>query len=337
MSTLKQRPQSRSTSAQPAAAKMRGGSSAAGSPAVTDVRATGLLNYKYASINKSILCNSFMGTFWDWIATVMPTWVSPNMVTAFGAVCSWLVLPLVHYCRSSLSESVTKDGITVHSIDEKSMPTFQAVYGVALVCLWLYNTLDNVDGKLARQVCFPKAHVARFTALSAGMCQFLPAARVNCSPFVYNLLRCMSQRKLSSPLGQWFDHGCDAYTVASLISSLGWMLDLKLGWALVLWSGLLATWIVVNWEEHLLHRMRFDARTALRVSSMQCHRTKPRAVRAYVYAPKCTSSPAAPRVAVFQRRRVGIHGIGSGNVHDYLRPRVLAPSIVAEDLGSTRR
>lgn len=57
--------------------------------------------------------------------------------------------------------------------------------------------------------------------------------------------------KSSSPLGQLFDHGCDALSVNLLLANIGVSLSMPCSWAHGLGNlGVMFTWILAQWEEY---------------------------------------------------------------------------------------
>ena len=93
-----------------------------------------LRDYQYNSLNRSILCNSPLADVWEFFAAILPMWVTPNMVTVLGACCSWSVLA---FCQAARVASIAGEDET----------WYLAVGGFMVIA---YNTLDNMDGKLAR-------------------------------------------------------------------------------------------------------------------------------------------------------------------------------------------
>eukprot|EP01043_Picozoa_sp_COSAG02_P002281 COSAG02_NODE_52_length_44175_cov_97.989654_13_plen_211_part_00 len=98
-----------------------------------------LRGYQYNSVNRSILCNSPLADVWDWIAAILPMAITPNAVTVVGAMCSWSVVLFANNARKLAAGE---------DADEEAA-TQNILLGALLVVM--YNTLDNVDGKLARR------------------------------------------------------------------------------------------------------------------------------------------------------------------------------------------
>jgi len=93
-----------------------------------------LKEHKYASEGSSIL-EHFFQPFWNFVVTLIPLWVAPNLITIFGLFLN----------------AVTASLVILYSPQAKS----DDVPGVVLFCcsvgLFLYQTLDAIDGKQARR------------------------------------------------------------------------------------------------------------------------------------------------------------------------------------------
>ena len=157
----------------------------------------GLEQYSYKSGTYSWLDNA-LNPAWTWIASQLPRWVAPNLVTLVGT--SFLL----------------SMGVLMWVFDPAlvgSAPSF--VYAWCAVSVIVYQTLDAVDGKQARRT------------------------------------------GSSSPLGQLFDHGCDALGTTPLALALCSVLSLGPSVSAVL---LVATiqlpFFLAQLEEHVTHVMR---------------------------------------------------------------------------------
>jgi ethanolaminephosphotransferase len=147
-------------------------SRAAAAPGLLNVRrlpSAGLVHialHKYKSGTYTPLDNALNG-FWFACAERLPLWMAPNMVTLIGLLFNVFAYVLV----------VRHQG---GGLMEGALPPWVNV--ACAVCLFLYQTLDAMDGKHARRT------------------------------------------GNSSPLGQLFDHGCDALSAPlmtlTLVSSL---------------------------------------------------------------------------------------------------------------------
>jgi phosphatidylglycerophosphate synthase len=94
-----------------------------------------------------------MTPFWNKTVTFMPMWMAPNLITLIGLI----ILALNLFLYLPQDQTMTKE--------------FHPHYAIfTAITLFIYQTLDAIDGKQARRT------------------------------------------GTSSPLGQLFDHGCDAWS-----------------------------------------------------------------------------------------------------------------------------
>lgn len=152
--------------------------------------------YKYNGTDDSICCKLFLRRYWNWLIEFVPLNIAPNTITFIGF--------LFEAFSFLLSVHLTK-GLT------EPLPAWAAITNA--ICLFIYQTLDNLDGRQARRT---------------GM---------------------------SSPLGQFFDHGCDAITgVFELIKSA---CVLNLGPTYICFLYALFTgigFVLASYEEYVTHR-----------------------------------------------------------------------------------
>jgi len=94
-----------------------------------------LANYCYSGVDHSILANLFMKHFWNWaLEKFIPLWIAPNVLTICGLLCVVVAYTsLLQFCPGT-------DGVA---------PAW--VYVLIAFCVFLYQTLDNLDGKQARR------------------------------------------------------------------------------------------------------------------------------------------------------------------------------------------
>ncbi|KAI7850087.1 hypothetical protein BDC45DRAFT_518963 [Circinella umbellata] len=109
--------------------------------------------YKYAATDKSLLTKYVLRHYWNACVNFFPRWMAPNLITLTGLVLMMFSVAIILTYVPDLQYT-----------DE----TPRWIYFCFAASLWLYSTLDNVDGKQARRT------------------------------------------GTSSPLGELFDHGCDA-------------------------------------------------------------------------------------------------------------------------------
>ncbi|KAI9472330.1 MAG: hypothetical protein EXX96DRAFT_583661 [Benjaminiella poitrasii] len=118
---------------------------------ITEKQLENLRLYKYASVDKSYLSKYVLKHYWDFVITLFPAWIAPNLITLIGLF--FMIFNVIIICIWSPDLSP----------DAPNWIHFSFAAG-----LWLYSTFDNVDGRQARRTA------------------------------------------TSSPLGELFDHGCDA-------------------------------------------------------------------------------------------------------------------------------
>jgi len=96
----------------------------------------GLLNlkqYKYSGEDRSILARLFLNKFWKWCVTFAPQWLAPNLITLSGFLLIVANCFLFAYFCPHLWGC--------------ELPRW--VHLVFALTIFLYQTLDNIDGKQA--------------------------------------------------------------------------------------------------------------------------------------------------------------------------------------------
>ncbi|PVU93245.1 hypothetical protein BB559_003357 [Furculomyces boomerangus] len=93
-----------------------------------------LKTYQYKSIDKSPLSNYVLNHYWEYLVTFVPLWVAPNMITLLGSL---------HIVGAYILNMIYAPNLN------KTMPSW--VYLVQGSCLWIYGSLDAIDGKQARR------------------------------------------------------------------------------------------------------------------------------------------------------------------------------------------
>ncbi|KAG8749470.1 hypothetical protein FRC14_001340, partial [Serendipita sp. 396] len=146
----------------------------------------------------SITSRLFLNKYWTWLVTLIPTTVAPNTVTLTGLSLVGLnFLTLLYYDPLYLSE---KSGAT-------GPPDW--MYWVWGVSLFLYQSLDAIDGKQARRT---------------GM---------------------------AGPLGEMFDHGCDAINTTLEVILASRALNLaRSRWTVSSQMAAIANFYLTTWEEY---------------------------------------------------------------------------------------
>ena len=102
---------------------------------VHDQSLTSLRQYKYSSIDRSLLSKYVLNPFWTYCAEFMPPWLAPNCITLIGI--SAIVF-------SNLL-------IVIFQNSDMETPMNRLVYLIFAISLIFYQTMDNIDGKQARK------------------------------------------------------------------------------------------------------------------------------------------------------------------------------------------
>lgn len=200
--------------------------------------------YKYASVDDSLISKYILTPYWNWLVQLFPLTIAPNTITLSGLVLvATNVLALL--CLDATLDNST--GVRLTYIDKhyttgllpvvSLLPNAGFPKEVALVtkrasesvippwmlfvwslCLFLYQSLDSIDGKQARRT---------------GM---------------------------AGPLGELFDHGCDALNTT--LENVLVMSAMGLGrsyWAVLGLLSSLANFYLTTWEELHTHTLYLSA------------------------------------------------------------------------------
>ncbi|KAJ3463643.1 hypothetical protein MRS44_008429 [Fusarium solani] len=90
--------------------------------------------YKYSSVDLSPVSKYVLGPFWNASVSLLPLWIAPNMVTLLG-FC--FILANVALCEIYMPDLVGPGPSWIY---------FSFAFG-----LFMYQTMDNLDGKQARR------------------------------------------------------------------------------------------------------------------------------------------------------------------------------------------
>lgn len=133
---------------------------------LNDYQLNNLREHVYKSSGNTFL-DPYMQVYWRWLVEYVPLWISPNMITLIGLIINiGTTVLLMYHCPGG------------HSTAPSS------VYLACGVGLFIYQSLDAIDGKHARRT------------------------------------------GTNSPLGEIFDHGCDAFSTVFVIIAYGITTDL---------------------------------------------------------------------------------------------------------------
>ncbi|KAH9932117.1 Choline/ethanolaminephosphotransferase [Epithele typhae] len=157
-----------------------------------------LRKYAYKGVDKSLVSRYVLNPFWTWFVTLWPTSVAPNTITLTG-LCLVLTnfATLLYFDPKFLTDKEGAEGPP------------QWVYFTWAAGLFMYQSLDAIDGKQARRT---------------GM---------------------------AGPLGEMFDHGCDALNTTLEVILCTRALNLGRSWWTVSSQiATLANFYLTTWEEY---------------------------------------------------------------------------------------
>ena len=104
--------------------------------AASEVRCAQVRSYKYTSPKDTIFESLFLHRFWSFLVhACVPRWMAPNLLTALGLVSALIAYALL------LAYSPALEG---------DAPSW--VYVVCAALLFVYQTMDGMDGKQARRM-----------------------------------------------------------------------------------------------------------------------------------------------------------------------------------------
>uniref|UniRef100_A0A4W5L8B8 Choline/ethanolaminephosphotransferase 1 n=1 Tax=Hucho hucho TaxID=62062 RepID=A0A4W5L8B8_9TELE len=92
-----------------------------------------LEEHRYSSAGRSLL-EPLMQRYWEWLVGRVPAWIAPNLITIVGLATNvFTTLVLVYYCPTATEQA----------------PLW--AYLLCAVGLFVYQSLDAIDGKQARR------------------------------------------------------------------------------------------------------------------------------------------------------------------------------------------
>ncbi|SHO77058.1 Similar to S.cerevisiae protein CPT1 (Cholinephosphotransferase) [Malassezia sympodialis ATCC 42132] len=195
-----------------------------------------LAQYKYSSGGTSLLTRYVLAPYWNWLVTLVPLSIAPNMLTLSGLLLVFVNFIMLLAADGHLDAAtrmrahvMEHDGIlpTVPLLPEGGLPkalqsvqpsTASAVpvwmLWVWSACLFMYQSLDAIDGKQARRT------------------------------------------NMSGPLGELFDHGCDALntTLESVLVCAAMGLG-RSYWTLIGLTSAMTNFFLTTWEEYHTHTL----------------------------------------------------------------------------------
>lgn len=92
-----------------------------------------LEEHRYSSAGRSLM-EPLMQKYWEWLVARVPSWIAPNLITIIGLATNvFTTLVLVYYCPTATEQA----------------PLW--AYLLCAVGLFIYQSLDAIDGKQARR------------------------------------------------------------------------------------------------------------------------------------------------------------------------------------------
>jgi len=201
-----------------------------------------LSNYKYSGVDKSLMSRYVLSPYWNGLVKLFPLGMAPNAITLLGltivglnVITMLIFLPALSCSEKPLHKALggSWDPLFTsgrnHTLYQNSIGWAQSKLGVILplkhtqemtcpgrwiyfswaIGLWMYQSLDAIDGKQARRT------------------------------------------GTSGPLGEMFDHGCDAIntTLETLLTAAAMNLG-QSWWCVVIQIGTIGNFYLSTWEEY---------------------------------------------------------------------------------------
>ena len=190
-----------------------------------------LHTYKYSSAGSSLLSTYVLSPYWNWLVTLFPLWVAPNTITLLGLVFVLVNVLTVFELDGGYANATALRAATLQQATP--LPIVQVLPNAGLPARLL-----NVA---------PAAHsvVPRWMFFVWGVSLFLYQS--------FDSIDGKQARRtgMAGPLGELFDHGCDALNtmleilVASSVVSFG-----RSYWTLVVMVSAMANFYLTTWEEY---------------------------------------------------------------------------------------
>lgn len=199
-----------------------------------------LRKYSYKGYDGSLLSKYVLTPYWNNLVKVFPDWYAPNLITLSGlAFVAANVLTMVYY-QPSLAcapKPIHKaiGGPWDPLFDRASISNPAQAAKAVIQSIWHGSTI-NIE-----KIACPAAWV--YMSWSIGL-------------FIYQSLDAIDGKQArrtgsSSPLGEVFDHGCDAINTTLEVLLTAAALNLGMGWWTVASQLLtLANFYLTTWEEY---------------------------------------------------------------------------------------
>lgn len=93
-----------------------------------------LLSYRYVGVDHSLISRYILAHYWNAVVKLFPLWMAPNTITTIGFSLMLLSVATLAFFDPQMTNGEP-----------------HWIYYYFSVSLWVYSTLDNVDGKQARR------------------------------------------------------------------------------------------------------------------------------------------------------------------------------------------
>lgn len=196
-----------------------------------------ILGYRYSSTDQSLLSRYVLGPYWNWLVTLFPTTIAPNTITLLGLV---LVL-------SNVISLLWLDPTLEHATASRRMLFEQRNDLPVVPLLYRYGN--------------PSTGPAEYTPVLPPWLLYVWALCL----FAYQSLDSIDGKQarrtgMSGPLGELFDHGCDALnTTFGCVLAMGALGLGRSSIALLIFVSSMASFYLTTWEEYHTHTLFLSA------------------------------------------------------------------------------
>ena len=103
-------------------------------PFISDEGLENLRKYAYHGVDNSLCGRLFLNKFWERVVELVPCWLAPNLITLAGGVACAVAAGLAMVLSPQYASDVPPWACFVYAL-----------------CIFVYQTMDNIDGKQARR------------------------------------------------------------------------------------------------------------------------------------------------------------------------------------------
>lgn len=199
--------------------------------------------YKYAAIDKSLISRYVLGPYWNWLVTLFPLSVAPNTITLLGLLLIVANVASLLFLDPALQNSTEIRATIFSHVTKPQLPVVP----------------------LAPRDDFPHILFASTRVSDASVIPGWLLIVWSISLFMYQSFDSIDGKQarrtgMAGPLGEMFDHGCDALnTVLEVLLAVA---ALGLGRSILVIMLLTATTVnfyLTTWEEFHTHTLFLSA------------------------------------------------------------------------------